>query len=507
MHHTRRTVSTLLAALLLTAAAPTATLAQQDDEAPAARGRRGGTTAPTIAPPRPMPAAEDDAPAGPIININFAGGTLAAYVQAVRDAAAKAGQPVNIVLPKEAEGETVPAISLVNVTPKTALDSLSYAFPEQSGLAVAAKLISSDREQSLTFALRYAKTGRGSLPAQPGMAMMSPQNPRSSRVYSLRTLVESPEGLPPDPNLTMPVENVLSALRAAAELETSANAPGDKDEAPEFLLHKESQLLICRGTQGQQQLVESLLAELRATLQPKRERAYESAKLSATMKMQEVTLDAQLEQRKNMLKRCDAEVKIAKDNLEQAETLHKSGTMSVGEVNDVRSRLNQAESNFEQAQSDVRAALNQIEVLRAQMKAQGGVGPMGVGASAPTAAALGAAGPTVKLVYEVKDLQPLHKDLYTFCKLAVPGNWDEVGPYDQEEPYRNAPADPHRQKYSARYYATEMWKRTGKMPMIATRQQHMVIAQYLTTVRRAKANEPDLPGLDVDQMIQKGEDR
>ncbi|MCC6319945.1 MAG: TolC family protein [Phycisphaerales bacterium] len=523
MHRNRKALpahlATPIATLILAAAGsitlPLPALAQSDQPAATQPGQptQSGRTTPGARPSKATPPEgrtlpeEDPGNTGPTININFAGGTLAAYVQAVRDAATKAGQPVNIVVPKEAEDETVPAISLVNVTPKTALESLTYAFPEQAGTAVSARFIGSPNEQSLTFALRYAKVGRVLLPGQPNMAMSPPQPPRFSRVHSLRTLVESPEGLPPDPSLTMPVENVLGALRAAAELETSANAPEGKIDPPEFLLHKESQLLICRGTQSQQDLVASLLSELRATLQPKRDRAYESAKLSATMKMQEVTLEAQLEQQKNMLKRCDAEVKIAKENLERAETLHQSGTMSVAEVNVARSGLNQAESNVERAQSDVRAAQAQLEVLRAQVNTRGGEGPPGVGAPSPAAAALGVAGPSVKLVYEVKDLEPLHKDLYTFCKLAVPGNWDEVGPYDQEEAYRYAPKDPNRQKYAARYWVMEMWKRTGKMPMIATRQQHMVIAQYLTTVRRAKANEPDLPGLDVDQMIQKGEDR
>ena len=48
---------------------------------------------------------------------------------------------------------------------------------------------------------------------------------------------------------------------------------------------------------------------------------------------------------------------------------------------------------------------------------------------------------------------------------------------------------------------------TGTLVVRATPADHRVLVQALNLIRRAKANEPKLPGLDADELIRKGEGR
>jgi hypothetical protein len=450
--------------------------------AAAAQPKPGGPPGPPGAPAQPSPLTPPPSQpeqVGPIISVNFAGGQLRDYVAAVREAAAKVGQGVNIIMPKEAETETVPAISLTSVSVDTALRALSFTFTDNSGPQVATRVISNTSDQTITFAMQYANR-RPSLATPPGM-MMQGSEPRTSRVYSLRSLIEPPEGLPPDPALIMPVEGVLSALRAAAELETKANAEGGTraDAPPEFLLHKDSQLLICRGTNSQQKLVESVLAELMNSLQPKRIRATETAKNAANAKLQEITMRAELEQAQTMVKRCEDELSAAEIRAQRVNELVKGGQAPVTEVETARAQVMTAQSNVRSAQSNLRAAQERMDVIAAQRKAGVAVGP------------IPEIGDAVEITYEVKDIAALHKDLYKFCKQAIPGNWDEQGRYAQPKDQPN---------YGNEHWALAIWK-SGTMPMTATPAQHRLIVDYLNTIRRAKAGEPNLPGLDADQLI------
>jgi hypothetical protein len=47
----------------------------------------------------------------------------------------------------------------------------------------------------------------------------------------------------------------------------------------------------------------------------------------------------------------------------------------------------------------------------------------------------------------------------------------------------------------------QMWA-SGRAPILATPEQHRAIVNFLNAVRRAKAGEPNLPGLDADQLLE-----
>src|SRR5688500_8384466 len=83
------------------------------------------------APPAPaqqQPAAAPNVPktSGPVVSIDFAGGTVNDFIGAVQKAAAPAA--VNVIRPAEAAAVPAPPISLRNVTVQTALEALRWAF-------------------------------------------------------------------------------------------------------------------------------------------------------------------------------------------------------------------------------------------------------------------------------------------------------------------------------------------------------------------------------------------
>jgi len=145
---------------------------------------------PTRAQPEPTPttptsasaaAREGARPPMPIIDVEFAGGTLQEFVKAVQKAAIEsaAKTPVNVMIPSEAANIAIPAISLKRVSADTALSTLQYAFGMQQ---LHARNMTNQGDEGLTFAIQHFPNRPS--PQGPGSPLTS-LVPVRSEAYSL----------------------------------------------------------------------------------------------------------------------------------------------------------------------------------------------------------------------------------------------------------------------------------------------------------------------------------
>jgi hypothetical protein len=199
-----------------------------------------------LQPPRPD--------GGPVLSIDFPGGTVGQYIDALRHSSS---QPVNIVLPPRAAKANMAPVLLKTVTVIDALNAV---------LAVAD--IPADEDWAVRPLANLSPSGMPAVPGEsvPGFAVLvqtrnrpvmttagpqfmgMPSSPRTT-VYSIRSLLDS--GMKP--------ESVITAVGAVLSMDKQA-------EAPEIKFHEESGLLILRATPEQTDSAEQVIARLQETV-------------------------------------------------------------------------------------------------------------------------------------------------------------------------------------------------------------------------------------------------
>ena len=182
--------------------------------------------------------------AGEVVSVDFEGGTLADFADALRDA----GKDVNILLPDTAHDVAVPAVTL-----------------RQASVEAALNAVGSIVDPNYLVEVRTQRAGQGnSVHALRVLAKSSQQvsgvvagnGPGSSRptdvqVFSLRSLTES---LPGDPEgATNKAETILTAV------ETGLGVAGETNSKAVLRYHEDSGLLFVRGTRVETGLVQSIL--------------------------------------------------------------------------------------------------------------------------------------------------------------------------------------------------------------------------------------------------------
>ena len=107
-------------------------------------------------------------PPMPIIDVEFAGGSVQEFVSAIQKAATQsaAKTPVNVMVPSEAAEVPLPAVSLKRVSAETALQTLQYAFGNQGPFQLRSDNMTRDGDEGLTFALQFSKQYSGLNPQQ-----------------------------------------------------------------------------------------------------------------------------------------------------------------------------------------------------------------------------------------------------------------------------------------------------------------------------------------------------
>jgi hypothetical protein len=146
----------------------------------------------------------------------------------------------------------------------------------------------------------------------------------------------------------------------------------------------------------------------------------------------------------------------------------------VADLDNAKTHLAQARGMLEQAATAERNLKEKQAILEARAQAGGGLET--ATAELP-----------VIVVYDVRDLNPYSRDIIALCHaVAMPG------------------PSPGGNSVTTSYADAE---HLNVITVRATPAQQHIIVQALNTIRRAKANEPKLPGLDADDLIRKGRDK
>ena len=393
-------------------------------------------------------------PSMPVIDVDFKGGTVAQFVQAVQQAAMQASKtPVNIMVPAEAQQVELPPIQFRRVSAETALQSLQYAFGDRNQHTFAARNMTSSGDESLTFAIQYVV---GRTPGVPQSAF--PMQPTMSQAYSLRDLITAPPNASQsDASLRMSADTVLGALKLAAELES-----GDKRVEPtQLLFHPDTQLVIARGTQDQLRLIENVIGQLSATLAQRRDVVANDDARRQHTELQQIELQAQIDAAKAQLDRALSEQRPAQVEVARLEKLVASGSASTSD-------LERARAQREVAQANARAAEAHLAMLERRREI------LSRGAGHTTVP------DTERIVglYDLRDLNSFKGDFYQLVKQVI----------GKEGTMSVKPAG---------------GDSTGTIEVRTTRAQHEALVSIFNTARRLKSNEPKLPGITVDQVLQK----
>jgi hypothetical protein len=182
----------------------------QPDETP----QQGGAPAP--------------AQGGPLVSVDFKGGTLKELAVALRGATK---EPVNISLQGDAAGVEVEPMSLRNVTVESALRAAignrigTQFLPDGSGLELKFESVQSGPQDASVFVITRS----------PSSFRNSPPPPRERvEVLSIQRLVSGDEATTPDV--------VLTAIDTGLMLQQN-----DREPRPQIKFHKDSGLLLIRG--------------------------------------------------------------------------------------------------------------------------------------------------------------------------------------------------------------------------------------------------------------------
>ncbi|HLU39617.1 MAG TPA: hypothetical protein VK081_09535 [Planctomycetota bacterium] len=207
-------------------------------------------------PPRPPevePAPADTRrPPRQTISVDFAGGTLADFADALR----AAGENVNIVLPESATQVRVPKLSLRSTTVEAALRALTAIVDTNVQLHVemsVANVAPIGEVGERVYAVRVQFTDP-----------MRQATEQVVRVFALGDLTAPPGAR----GAGLAVETILTALDAG--LSVAAEAAGQRDGEPRAVLryHEGTNLLFVAATPTQVKLVQEVLHSLRAVPRP-----------------------------------------------------------------------------------------------------------------------------------------------------------------------------------------------------------------------------------------------
>lgn len=267
---------------------------------------------------------------GPVISLEFPGGTMREYVAAVQRAAGK--ETVNVLLPAEAADLPLPPISMKEVTARTALEALQWAFPVMGPSRVEITPIGAPEAGAPTFAIAYRRD-QTFVPGPGGTSV--PMNAAGGvEVFSIRELVDPAEGEAE----AIPVETLLTSIEAALSV-------GNLGTEPELRFHEESGLLILRGAPNHIMTVRSLLKAIREDAERRRSVARERARRSAEERFNEKRLDIEIALQ-------EKEVQAAKDRLAFVRESEIKGAVGAHEVR---------EAALEAARQEARMRLLMLE--------------------------------------------------------------------------------------------------------------------------------------------------
>lgn len=189
------------------------------------------------------------------ISINFAGGSLTEYANALT----KAGENVNIVLSDLAQEVRVPAMTLRNTSVEAALRAVCDLPMEVFDLDLVIHTSRAQGAEGLHSDPIYQVRIR-ELPNKGNKAVAAPRRVRVFSLHELTTAQPDANAQPP-----IPVATLVTAIDTGLSL-LAETTPSNGEAEPKALVrfHEESNLLFAAGSPWQLDVIEQVLARLEA---------------------------------------------------------------------------------------------------------------------------------------------------------------------------------------------------------------------------------------------------
>lgn len=318
---------------------------------------------------------------GPVISVQFPGGTLDDYIKAVQKAAAPT--PVNVIRADSAGAIQLPAVILKDVSPGTALEAVEWIFRGDDRQRFDVSDFRSDDQGSDVYAVTFVTRSPPSNPVS-GQA-----DGRAIEVISIRDLIEPAERRPEVAAVAVTRDNVLSAVESALRMNRAQGA-----EAPEVLFHEDTGLVIVRGSGEDIDIARSVVLRIREDVARRREKADDAGRdirvFEQELRKTEATLGVK-----------HREFQILNERFERARKMKEAGTES-------DERVQAAEIERARAELD----LQLLEVQRDQLMQQLNERQAAREARAELKAA----------IYDIADLSPAATDLQPLASALVQGS-------------------------------------------------------------------------------------
>lgn len=288
-------------------------------------------------------------PDQPTVSVNFKGGTLEEFVQALR---AASDQSVNIALTGDVAGVRVDPVQLRDASPESALRAVlsSYLGPpvltsyqgSPVGLAEQAIVSIDTYPPGTPEGAPVIAVSRRMITRQAGSAP-SP-NRQMVEVYSIQPLVQGDKD-------QAGARAALTAIEAALAL-----AQDKADPEPEIKFHQDSGLLLARGTGPQLALVSQVVKRMVSD-------HGQRTGMQAQQRMMAIERQADVRRAEIKLQLAESRLENAKEELAHMQELVAKGEVSSIELPKFMSRLQQAKAERDLGKIDMERLMQEAEVL------------------------------------------------------------------------------------------------------------------------------------------------
>lgn len=283
----------------------------------------------------------------PVVSIEFGGGTVSAYIDALRKAVAP--QPVNVILSRDASTAEIAAISLKQVALNTALMAIEPAAGHASG-DWKIRRINVERLDEFPANSIASAFSVDYMPRREMVSPMGPQ-PMAVEVFSIADLIrrQGGAGVPLMKDVPL-LATVLSAVESAVELQA------DSEVKPELKFHEQSGLLILRGTERDHRAVRQVIERIQMDLD-------RGAATTASETRTRRAIENNLERAQIELSVQAQELELRRDQLAQASKMVEAGVESQGSQRELQLEVNRAEAKVRFLQLEIdkfRAELNDL---------------------------------------------------------------------------------------------------------------------------------------------------
>lgn len=277
-----------------------------------------------------------------LIDIEFAGGSLAAFVDALRAAGDKGAEVTNFVLREGAGDISIPAVKFRRVTAESALravcsrDLVNVNALSAGGsqiIVLEAVLPTAAQESDRRRAEAEARRDR-IIAAQSGTSVDRTPIPGPSvvRIYSVKEVVTG----------DVPLLEVMDVVKTALAVQ-------GEEPQPELLFHEDSGVLIVRGTEGQHVVVNELLKTLERDAERARMLADREASMAQVTQQRLRGMQAEIEQ-------AQVELDLKRAQMVELEAVAKEGLASQEDLRQAVTELRQTELRIRHMQAELQAA-------------------------------------------------------------------------------------------------------------------------------------------------------